>query len=450
MQKSNLVLPMAAAWVIITCEPKVTTAGTEEVQIAALDGVTAEDLQPHKEQVAQNETSVSANIFGAKSGYVHPFVSLSTYYTDNVYVSKNNQQTDWVRSISPGVWLAFPGRNQVLLTIPSSNTQPAGLELFLDRPESFSRFQGYAFYGADLEYFQDNDDRDNTKQSGEVFLQYNLRGGLSLNAYDRWVDSEEWRWTSNISSDISSYVSNLAGLVADYEMSEKVSIRLDYNNFDLDYDEDIDFDKNRTDNGGSLYGFYHYSPKTSLFIEYRYTNVSYESDELLNSDQNALYGGVKWSPTVSTKLIGKLGGVHKNFESEEIEAVDKLGAEVQAVHAFSEMSNINLLAAQKINETDVSSTTYQIKTSFSGQYSHNFTTKITGVLGISYNIHDYKSTSESNEREDNTHIFSTGVKYRFNDWLMAAATYYYNNRESTDNGFDYDENRYMLKLSGVL
>jgi len=298
-----------------------------QVNVQNLDVIGTGDVIPGKTPTSPT-VSTQDNIIGGGGGYFHPYVGLTARYSDNVYRLRDNKQSDWATVVTPGIWVAVPARRQQQLTISSSTTAPGGLGLFLDRPDAEGRFQGYASYGADIEKYQDYDERDNTKQTGEAFGQYNLRGGLSLNAYDKYIDSEDPIGTGD-STTIDKFKSNLVGVVADYDITQKVGLRLDYNNYLLDYDEDYSQDKNRTDNAVSVYGFYRVSPKTSLFVEYRYTDVDYDTYNLLDSEQHGEYVGMKYNVTAKTNMVGKIGAVQKNFDDSSVDSISSLGAELQ-------------------------------------------------------------------------------------------------------------------------
>ncbi|MDH3346983.1 MAG: outer membrane beta-barrel protein [Desulfobulbaceae bacterium] len=396
----------------------------------------------------ESETTIPEDAFGQKSGHFHPFVTVTANHSDNIYRTRDNPLSDWVTTISPGLWLAAPSSDKVLLSVSSENAQPAGLGLFLARPEGFNRYQAYALYGADLAYHTDYTERDNTKQAAEVFFQYNLRGGLSFNVYDKWIDSEELMYTTGSSSTFSEFANNLAGALVSYDVTEKLSLRGDINFFTLDYDNVEDKHKSRSDNAFSLYGFYNYSAKTSLFIEYRQTGIEYDNQPTLDSTQNGYYGGIQWKPTISTRLIAKAGSESKDYDTEGLDSLSETGVELQLGHSFSEKSNFALTATQKLNETLVTGTDYQIRTYILGAYKYRFTDRINGLLNLGYEQNDFVGlTNTTNERTDDIYSYKVGANYNLNNWLSCKLLYGYNKRESTDYYFNYDENTISVSLS---
>ncbi len=401
------------------------------------------------EPVKSERTTVPGGLFGGKKGLIHPSVTVTGKYSDNVFKEETNKRSDSSIVISPVVWLALPERDQAVLSISSANTAPGGLDLFLERPEGFNRYQGYAFYGADIEKYIDFSERDNTKQAAEAFLQYNLRGGLSLNFYDKLINSEDPLRIGGATT-IDKFMSNLAGVVIDYRVTEKVSIRGDYNNFYLDYDEDFNENKNRVDNMGALYGTYKYSDKTNVFMEYNFVDIGYDTETQLDNQQNSLYAGVKWQPTDATKLIAKLGGSHKEFDDPSVDSVTEPGMELQADHRFTQKTSLTLIAKQKLNETSIASATHQIKRDFSGNYRQLLTHKISADISMSYTESDFIGRGMNPDQKESIVSFMPGVRYQFTDWLNLLASYKYETRDSDIANSDYDENSFYISINGGL
>jgi len=432
--------------VILFC-PAVFAAGEADISIEKMDVITPESLKSN-ELPGQTETILPGDIFGTKSGYFHPFLSLTGKYSDNIYRERDDTISDFSVVISPGIWIAVPGSDKIILSVSSSTAQPGGLSTFLEKPEAFSRYQSYAFYGADIERFTKESDRNNIKQTANGFFQYNLRGGLSFNVYDKWIDSEDpLRYSEFIVAD--EYVSNLLGFIIDYNISEKFNLRLDLNNFYLSYNEDFNQFKDRTDNGLSLYGFYIYSPKTSLFAEYNIVDVNLDQETSPDSLQNSFYLGTIWNPTEATQLTGKLGYSQKDFSDEGKDSVDGFSFELKANHNFTEKTSISLFGAQKIYETKIPNTDYQNMRTLTATLTQKLTDKITCNLGLDYTENDYKSTTASgNDRDDTVYNIEPGIQYMIKRWLMLRAWYAYTDRDSSDDFFDYKENAFYLSISG--
>ncbi len=441
----GLLCSVAPAWAQIDAA---SVATERQLRIQNLDVVGSQDVIPGKEASSVPEEEKQENLFGG-GGYLHPYISVTARYSDNVYRTPDNTRSDWATIISPGIWVAVPARRQSLVSITTSTTTPAGLALFLERPEAFSRYQLYGMYGADMESYQEYSELDNTKHGGEVFGQYNFRGGLSLNAYDKYLDSEDPIRTGD-SSSIDKFKSNLIGLVADYDITQKVGVRVDYNNYALDYDEKFNALRNRTDDALSFYGIYYYSPKTSLFVEYRYTDIERDTYTLLDSVQHSERLGFIYKSSEKTTMISKVGSVQKDFDNTTIDSANGLDFELQMAHAFTQKTSIRAVAQYTPNETAVSTASHQDLTNFLLNYTQLITDKLTGTVMLGYTINDYIPLAGQQEREDKIYSISPGLQYALQEWLQAGAGYSFIKRESTDPSAAYDENLFYVRLGAGL
>ncbi len=82
-------------------------------------------------------------LFGGRTGYLHPFLSVGEYYTDNLFNVPDNEEDDWITVISPGLWASFPASNRQPLQVTTYNSAPGGLEVTRFPMEVRRRFQGY-------------------------------------------------------------------------------------------------------------------------------------------------------------------------------------------------------------------------------------------------------------------------------------------------------------------
>ena len=108
----------------------------------------------------------------------------------------------------------------------------------------------------------------------EGLLQYNLRGGLTFELIDQFLASHDLRGTG-ISQELDKFRTNLANLIVTYNVGERFMLRLDYANYFVDYTASRNDFRDRNDNTVSAYVFYLFRPKTSLFYEYEFVDVSY-------------------------------------------------------------------------------------------------------------------------------------------------------------------------------
>ena len=77
----------------------------------------------------QSDRVRSGEIYSKRAGYVHPFLSVGGFYTDNLFNNDTDEKSDWVAVMTPGVWVARPASRQKLVNVNTMNTAPGGLAL---------------------------------------------------------------------------------------------------------------------------------------------------------------------------------------------------------------------------------------------------------------------------------------------------------------------------------
>jgi len=394
------------------------------------------------------EAYVPASVFGTKGGYIHPFMSVTLKSSSNINYSYEHTKSDWTAIYTPGVWLATPARREIYLNLDTYNTSPGGRYHQIDNTEAFTRYQAYALYVADIEDFFRYSERDTVKQSAEVYFQYNLRGGLSASAYDKYSDTEDPMSYSYISNAImvDRYTSNLLGIILEYDLGERFRIRADYNNFYLDYDKAVSKGKNRTDNSYAVYLYYYYSPKTALFGEYEYIDANYDVNKIQNSTQNYGYVGINWKPTEKVTLKAKAGLVSRNSDNPEASSVTGPVLEFTYEHKLTEKTKMKLFLARKLNESTISTSAYSKDTIANFWLNKIITDKIETRLLLDYIRNDFEGNIGSS-RIDKLYTISPRVRYVFKDWLQAEAGYEYAKRTSDVKIVQFDSSTFFIRFS---
>ena len=385
------------------------------------------------------------DVFGSRTGYVHPFMSVSMLGSDNINNTRDDEIGDWSTIYSPGIWLAVPRSNEARLSLVTSNTAPGGQNMFMEKTASFSRYQAYAFYGADIHEYHTHSELDTVKQAGEGFFQYNFRGGLSIDVFDKYIDSEDPMGTGDTTV-IDDFKNNLTGVTADYQISDKLRLRTDYSHFYLDYNLAASSGKDRDDNSYAGYVYYSYSPKTSLFLNYKYIDVSYDTNTSEDNEQHHYNIGLKWQPTEKTNLLATIGMVDRS--SDNAAGDDSgLAAELTATHELTAKSTLQVVAARKISESTVSTAAYSTDSLFTVSLMENFSDKIAGIMAVTYSQNDFQENAGEISRTDDLYSIAPSLRYMLKDWLMADLGYEYSERDSDIDTNDYKSNKLYLRFS---
>ena len=396
------------------------------------------------------------NLFGKEGGYVHPYISLGFEYTDNLFnlndTFEDGEIENLLTIVSPGIWFALPRTKTIPISINPNNTSPGGLRQQVEDYRGLDRFQAYALGGLDFKYYSEDSDLNKTDGQLEGMMRYNMRGGLGLQLVDRYTHGEDELDAASLLRDQArGFDSNLLLATADWDITEKLRTKINYNNFILIYEDDINQFLDRTDNGADLYGYYNYSPKTSFFLEYKFINSAYDESTLLDSDSHFFYGGIQWDTTEKTNLLLKLGYQTKTFDDELLEDDDFEGLvfDLQLRYLYSEKTHLEF-GAYRTNEVPDS---YQaIDQTVLGavlKYDQKFTDRLSGSLDFIYEDIEYSNAHivVEEDRDDTTFAARPAIQYLFRWWLMFELAYEYETRESTEDFFDYDTNTIMFNAN---
>ena len=399
------------------------------------------------------KAEISDDIFERNGGYIHPFLTISGYYTDNVFNVKDEKDSDFITVLSPGIWLALPRSRENLLSITSSSISPGGYYIGGFSPVAFRRHQAYLYYRADFELYDKFKEENAVNHKAEGFYQFNARGGLSIKVADQYIYSHDTR-ASGFSTELDKYWTNLFNLSLIYKRpGRKLSLRGEYTNFIVNYDNDRNIFRDRTDDAFAVYIYYHFKPKTAAFIEYELVYVDYEEDQLSDSTERHLFGGLQWDMTAKSKAVLKAGYGVKEFKK-DIEESREFIFEAIFNHRFTSKSSIKLFALRRTNETNISVTDYILSNTLGAEYSHLLTSKIRGRLNISYtnDIYSEAITHEgvTDEREDKYLAATAAIEYDIRKWLKAEAGYTYRDRDSNFQDFDYSGYIIFFSISASL
>ncbi len=277
-----------------------------------------------------------------------------------------------------------------------------------------------------------------------------MRGGLSLQVLDRFTYGQDrFEIGSATRNNLRRYTSNLFMGTADYNITEKVRFRFDYSNFLLNYDDEINDSLDRSDNVFDLYGYYRYSLKTSFFLQYRFTDISYDTAGEKDSNQNYVYGGITWDTTEKLSLLFKAGYQNRNYDNDFVAGNYDWGGftfDLQSIYRWTEKTQFTLNMYRKSEESDSAVAIDKVVLGAAFGYRQNFTEKLNGSIDFIYEGSDYSQIIDTS-RDDDRYYFRPALQYFFREWFMMELAYVYDKRESTEDLFDYASNTFILSIN---
>jgi polysaccharide biosynthesis protein VpsM len=404
-------------------------------------------------QDSSSQKSTAREIFGSKKGYIHPYLSIGEYFTDNLFNTPDNEKSEYTTVFSPGIWLALPASRQQLLEVDTLNTSPGGLEVSRFRVEREKRYQAYALYRADIEKQKNFPEEDKVKHRAEGLLQCNFRGGLSVEFMDIYEKDYD-PYATGVSREMDEFDSNFFDTMITYRLSPKLRLRADYSLYTLSYDAKRNEFRERDDNAFSGYIFYTVLPKISAFVEYEFIDVDYDQNILNSSEEHHYFGGIQWKVSDKSRGRAKLGYGSKNFDDAGIDNREDFIAEAQLNHEFTPKTSAYLRLSRKTNETDIREAQDILTHSVRLGYTQKLTPKVSGSANAYYIRDSYRGDitvgAKTDERKDDYYDVGAALGYAFKKWLNLSAGYNYTERHSNFEEFDYQNNTLYLSITAAL
>ena len=397
------------------------------------------------------------DIFSRSGSYFHAGLTFSEIYTDNAFNTKTDKKSDLSTVLSPDVWISVPRANQkpngLDVIAPRSS---GGLSLSREKGEADRRYQAFLLYQSDIPVQATN------SPSGKMVTHnvqggfaYNFPFGLSLEVNDEFSRYYETTDTSELvkPGEVDKYNSNLFYALLSYDTGNKFRFRFDYSHFLLTYDAARNAARDRADDSFSTYIFYKLRPKTSLFLEYAFTDIAYSNDTSLNSREHNFFLGVEWKITAKSTGSVKAGYGLRDFTDSAMSSKTFV-FEGKVEHRFTPKTSLTVTASRRTDETNIPSTFFVLANDFSVRYQQMLTSRITGSLDLGYTNESYGADLTfgglAAKRKDNLYYLSPGVQYEFRKWLKAGISYIHTTRNSNFPDFAYSNNTLLLRLTGSL
>ncbi len=399
--------------------------------------------------------STGRDIFDVRRGYIHPFFGFEELYTDNLFNSDLDKASDFISTFSPGIWLALPGSRQRMAQVDTRNTSPGGLDVSRFRIETERRLQTYALYRSDIILHNNFSEEDRTNQRAEGLINYNFRGGLSVELLDVFeINYDEFSTGVNDPRELDRFSSNFFTVLAFYPVGPKLRLRADYSLFSVNYSADRRSFRDRVDNQFSTYVFYQMLPKLSAFVRYEFTDVAYDEDIQADSNEHNVFTGLDWDVTDKTRGRVQVGYGQKDFNGSGNNSRGDFIFEGRVDHHFTPKTSVNLRASRRTNETDIQGTRDILSDRIQVGYSQRITPRIRANARAFYYRDDYSGAiiigATVDERRDDYFGGEIDLGYALRSWLNLSAGYGYEERDSNFDVFDYGTNTFYLSFTLAL
>ena len=367
---------------------------------------------------------IAGNIHVGSLG-IHPYVSVSAGYTDNVFLTQTAETSDTFYLISPGIKLILPIKRQTFN---------------LD-------------YTVDHYIYRERDEADRTVHNATGTLDLNPWESLNIQISDKFTRSED---APDFEGDRTSpFIWNSSGVDAEYDISSRLALGGGYEYRIKRYDRSIDRIDDYNEDGLSGRLYIRILPKTSLMMLYQYQARDYEERGIENNHSNRLEGGVTWKIGANSMGTVRVGYMQTDYHRID-QTDDTLSYFISLTHQFGPKTTLSLEGVREILDStraddNLAFSNSYVSTQIAATLSHCYR-KLTGRLRVGYigdtYLHD--DIGAGTKRRDSLLRTEFGIDYALQRWLNLGGSYRYSRLNSNFRTEEYEESIFLVHLSLVL
>jgi hypothetical protein len=350
---------------------------------------------------------------------VTPYVNVSGTFTDNVFLTKSNKESDFYYSVLPGVKV---------------------------RARPIGRHNFYLDYDVDISQFNEHTGADNVVQSLDAGLDLNLPRKFEIKLGNKFTYGADL--PDSEGDETSQYYNNVARIEASYAFLDRFGIGLRYAHEFKDYERSRDeIDNFDTNTVGGMFRF-RILRGTSALLEYTYSITDYRRDARARDENNyshRINSGITWDITAKTRGTVRGGYVEKNYYALNREE-NAVFASANISHELTDHIILSITGIRNIFDTSNADDNIQFSTSYvssqiAARLKHTYR-KFTTNIGGGY-IHDrylHDDLRVGRKRKDDVWRGSLGIDYQMQRWIKLGVQYRYRTLNSNFDTEEYDEN----------
>lgn len=379
---------------------------------------------------------------------VEPGLSYQGEYNDNVFLEKENKESDFIHTVSPSVVLKYQGR--------PGNYFSTGYRMKLT---SYSDFHG------------------NNHQMHNPFVSFGIKtpAGFYSKADAQYIHTADPYGTDSQygEGEKTKRWSNTIRLLLGYQFAGRYGIEGAYQHGVQRFYADADKWQNRSDHQYGFTFFYKITQKTSLLAQYRRTQANYGAQNdgiwqngiLAWSDEtsqdytlNDYFIGLQFRPGGKVSGEIKLGYGEKKFDNHS----DMNGSAYKDESSWVAEADIHYHPTQKTllswrlkraykgsSDTDASS---YLDTLVGLYLKQRFSDRLSFGLGLDWNRSDYAGASlaSSGDKYFNTYTVRTSFEWVVLKWLIGGIEYRYRVKHAGDAAYgdeEYKNSIFLIRLS---
>lgn len=415
------------------------------------------------------EEVTTEKMFGRKGGYIHPYFNLQEEWTNNLYNINIDEIDNFRTAASAGVWFGFPRVDEAPINFSTHNSALGGTRLSLREDDSFNRTLLYLFGVVDYNMYSANSNLNHLSWRLEGLYQQNLPAGISLNIIDRltrdqdafdvgsflpqdFTREEGNIYVSSTPSLIRKYYSNLANLSIVFNTPSKFSGELQLSNFLLNYDNEENNWLNRSDTRYSASVKFNYSQKTNFFITYDHVIITYDTATRSDGNSSFYTAGTTWKGSDKGSLLLQGGYQTKKYDTGIAEELTTFTTQMRLNYSITDKTKIHFDLYKALEETNSTIQSGMDTIAANFHYEQRFSYKFLGKIDFSYETNDYERLTNTiindsiENRKDYSFMVRPALEYTIRDWMRIDLAYIFDNRNSSENIYDFTTQTITISL----
>ncbi|MDD2654208.1 MAG: outer membrane beta-barrel protein [Candidatus Omnitrophica bacterium] len=363
---------------------------------------------------------------------VIPFFAVRQEYDDNVFLDRHDSASDWITNLQAGLVLQPNlGKNKFVLD-----------------------------YLGDFNLFANHNSENNDNHTVTTGLQLNFnKSHLDIiNVYRDFSDRSGSEDVSRIDRNSESVWPSFTFNFAKMDVLVGYNYRLEkYNSDDaigtfegknLTY-KNLD----REEQEITLETALKIWPKTALLVSVDSGTIDHRIENgKPDSNYYDVMTGLRGSPFAKSTVEGKIGFSGQDYDNYEYDYRNAIFSG-SWLEKLSERDALRFDCKRTTNDSTFQDNGYYVSTFFGADFKHDFTEKLAGRVGCSYEFNNYPtevSLDNMNEdkREDEFWSPAIGVEYKLSKYFIADLKFNYIKRDSNFSRYDYQDNRISAGIKG--
>lgn len=350
---------------------------------------------------------------------LHTELSLKGAYSDNIFRSPDDEQSDFLTVVSP--------------------------ELSIDAALAPKNYISLHYVG-DFEFHSEYDNFKTAHNLGELTWNWLTPRGSRFKVGGNIKDTADQPYSET--GRAKDYLLYRAFAHTDLKVGAFTDLGFKYNFDSRRYDDTIDQIDDYNRHTGAVNLVYGYFSQIPLLLEYRFTDQKNQTFDQFsrNFKTNSVFVGARWRGAPRLNGTLRFGYYRSDLEADEFGDSTGFAMDTDLSYRFSDITFFTLTAFRYLNSTtraERQTGNYYVSEGGTFSIKHHYWERIILTADFRYSRDDYQDTN----RLDNYYRFGARAKYLFRDWLSLSLRYRYRRRDSNLAAVDYNENRIQAVLT---